>query len=99
MVRYYAWSLGPRGIRTNAIMPLSYIKNESRAFYDGDVARKAVYAEFVPLGRMGEASENANAIDFLCSDKASFINGQCLFVDGGVSSVWGEEIARKISGV
>jgi NAD(P)-dependent dehydrogenase (short-subunit alcohol dehydrogenase family) len=99
MVRYYAWVLGRRGIRVNAIMPLTYMKQESRQFYENNTKLLEVYDRFVPLRRMGEAEDCANAIDFLCSDKAAFINGQSLFIDGGVSVVWPEEVAKTIAGV
>ncbi len=46
---------------------------------------------------MGDAEDSANLLDFLCSDKAAFVNGQCIFVDGGVSAVWPEEVARNLS--
>jgi NAD(P)-dependent dehydrogenase (short-subunit alcohol dehydrogenase family) len=95
MVRYYAFSLGQRGIRINAIMPLTYIKETSRAYYQSQPQLMSRYSRLVPLRRMGEARDSANALDFLCSEKASFINGQCLFVDGGVSAVWPEEIAER----
>jgi enoyl-[acyl-carrier-protein] reductase (NADH) len=48
---------------------------------------------------MGNAEDSANLLDFLCSDKAAFINGQCIFVDGGVSVVWQEELAKKMGAV
>jgi len=41
----------------------------------------------IPMGRMGEAEEVANAIAFLASDAASYITGTCIHVDGGVSGV------------
>ncbi|MEW6671982.1 MAG: SDR family oxidoreductase [Thermodesulfobacteriota bacterium] len=41
----------------------------------------------IPLGRMGEAKEVANAIAFLASDAASYITGTCIHVDGGLSGV------------
>ncbi len=99
MVRYYAWELGRRGIRANAAMPLTYIKPESRAFYASKPDLQALYDRFVPLRRLGEADDSANLLDFLCSEKASFINGQCIFVDGGVSVVWPEELARNLTGL
>jgi NAD(P)-dependent dehydrogenase (short-subunit alcohol dehydrogenase family) len=99
MVRFYAWSLGPRGIRVNAVMPLSYIKDESRPFYSENAELKALYRKLIPVGRMGEAADTANAIDFLCSEKAAFISGQSIFVDGGASIVWPEEVAKSFSGL
>lgn len=99
MVRYYAWALGRRGIRSNAIMPLTYVKPESREFYRTNARLLDVYDRLVPLRRPGDAEDSANAVDFLCSDKAAFINGQSLFVDGGVSAVWPEEVAKSFAGV
>ena len=58
-----------------------------------------VFRRLVPLGRMGTAEESANALDFLCSERASFINGQSLFLDGGVSVVFQEEVAKNFSGL
>jgi NAD(P)-dependent dehydrogenase (short-subunit alcohol dehydrogenase family) len=57
-----------------------------------------LYRRLVPLGRLGTAQESADAIDFLCSERASFINGQGLFLDGGVSVVWQEEVAKTFAG-
>lgn len=99
MVRHYAATLGRKGIRVNAIMPLTYLKPESRAFYESNDKLMDLYRRLVPLGRLGTAEESANAIDFLCSDRASFINGQSLFLDGGVSVVWQEEVAKTFSGL
>ena len=98
MVRHYAATLGRKGIRVNAIMPLTYLKPESRAFYEGDAKLMDLYRRLVPLGRLGTAQESAHAIDFLCSERASFINGQRLFLDGGVSVVWQEEVAKTFAG-
>jgi NAD(P)-dependent dehydrogenase (short-subunit alcohol dehydrogenase family) len=97
LVRYYASSLGRRGIRINAIMPLTYLKPESKEFYLSNQALMDVYKRFVPLGRLGDVEDSANMIEFLCSSKAGFINGQCIFVDGGVSVVWQEALARDFS--
>jgi len=99
MVRYYAWTLGRKGVRCNAIMPLTYAKPETRQFYAANPKLMDVYDRFVPLRRMGDADDSANLVDFLCSTKAAFINGQCIFVDGGVSVVWPEELARSFYNV
>jgi NAD(P)-dependent dehydrogenase (short-subunit alcohol dehydrogenase family) len=99
MVRYYAWTLGRKGIRINAIMPLTYMKPESKDFYLGNKALLDVYKRFVPLGRPGDVGESADLLEFLCSRKATFINGQCIFVDGGASVVWQEALAKDFSGL
>ena len=51
--------------------------------------------QITPLRRMGTAKDIANAVAFLCSDKSSFITGQSIYVDGGLSLVGQESIARK----
>lgn len=99
MVRYYASTLGRRGIRVNAIMPLTYMKDESRQFYESNAGLMDVYERLVPLRRMGHAEDSANALNFLCSEQASFINGQSLLIDGGVSVVWPEEVAKNFAGL
>jgi NAD(P)-dependent dehydrogenase (short-subunit alcohol dehydrogenase family) len=99
LVRYYAATLGRRGIRVNAIMPLTYLKRESRVFYEQNETLMDTYRRLVPLGRLGTAEESADALDFLCSARASFITGQCLFLDGGVSTIWQEEVAKSFSGL
>ena len=97
MTRYYAWQLGQRGIRVNGVMPLSYIKDEARDFYKSKPELTDLYKRFVPLGRMGDSHDSANLLDFLCSEKAGFINGQCIFVDGGVSVIWQEGLAKSLT--
>ena len=99
LVRHNAWTLGRQGVRVNAIMPLTYLKPESRQYYLDNEAMMTLYHKFVPLGRLGEATECANVVGFLCSPQASFVTGQCLFVDGGVSTVWPEECAKNISNI
>jgi NAD(P)-dependent dehydrogenase (short-subunit alcohol dehydrogenase family) len=99
LVKYYAWALGARGLRINAVMPLTYQKAESRQHYVANQPLMDLYRRIVPLGRMGTADDSANLIDFLCSGKAGFLTGQCIAVDGGVSVVWGEELARRLTGI
>jgi NAD(P)-dependent dehydrogenase (short-subunit alcohol dehydrogenase family) len=99
MVRYYAWTLGRKGVRVNAIMPLTYMKPESKDFYLGNKALLEVYKRFVPLGRLGDVGDSADMLEFLCSRKAAFINGQCIFVDGGASVVWQEALAKDMAGL
>ena len=54
--------------------------------FTGNAERKAGLVATVPLGRVGQPDEIADAIVFLCSDQASFISGHVLSVDGGKSA-------------
>ena len=47
------------------------------------MAIRADYHDVIPLNRYGTTDEIANAVGYLCSDAASYINGQVLAVDGG----------------
>lgn len=99
MACYYAVTLGHRGIRVNCVSPCTFVKEENREFYSKNVALQNVFKQTIPLGRMGTAGEVANVIAFLCSPKASFVTGQRITVDGGVSLVSQEALARKIAGI
>jgi NAD(P)-dependent dehydrogenase (short-subunit alcohol dehydrogenase family) len=55
------------------------------ARFTGTPEKKAALTATVPMGRLGLTEELANAIVFLASDAASFINGHILNVDGGKS--------------
>lgn len=85
MTRAMAVELSPFGIRVNCIAP-GFIRTEMLAkALDGDAARKARILERTPLHRMGESADIANAVVFLSSAAASYINGVILPVDGGNS--------------
>jgi len=97
MARFYAVNLGKKGIRSNIVTPFTFLKEESRQFYIDNKQLHQLYRDMIPLGRMGTTEDSANAIAFLCSTQASFINGQNLYVDGGLSLVWPETLARQIA--
>lgn len=75
-----AKELGPSGIRVNCIAP-GVIDTEMNSMHSSDVMESL--AEETPLGRIGSPEDIAEAAAFLASDKACFINGQILGVDGG----------------
>ena len=75
-----AQELGPSGIRVNCVSP-GCIDTQMNAGYSKD-ERKAL-EERTPLGRFGTPEDVAKAVAFLASDKASFITGADLLVDGG----------------
>jgi NAD(P)-dependent dehydrogenase (short-subunit alcohol dehydrogenase family) len=97
MVRYYAVALGPRQVRVNAISPGTIVKEESKAFYASQPELEQLYREIVPLGRMGTAEDLAGVAQFLLSDRASFLTGQNIVLDGGVSLRSHESLARSAS--
>jgi len=99
MVHYYAATLGPKGIRVNAVAPGTTVKDESKAFYDAHPAIGALFEQIVPLRRMGASRDVAELVAFLASGRASFITGQEIAVDGGVSVLGQEALARAVKGV
>ena len=95
MARYYAATLGCLGIRVNCVTPGTVLKDESRDFYFRNRQLMKLYEHVTPLARMGISEDLANVIGFLCSDSASFVTGQDIAVDGGLSLLWQESLARK----
>ena len=75
---------GPRGIRCNAVGPGLVPTPGTGSVYD-DPEVRAVRAEAVPLRRLAEPSDIAGVVSFLASDDASYVNGQVIYVDGGLS--------------
>jgi NAD(P)-dependent dehydrogenase (short-subunit alcohol dehydrogenase family) len=73
------------GVRVNAIAP-GPTDTEMLGRLARDPARRAALIAGVPLGRLGTPEEVAEAILFIASDKAAFITGQVLCVDGGKSA-------------
>jgi NAD(P)-dependent dehydrogenase (short-subunit alcohol dehydrogenase family) len=70
------------GVRVNAVAP-GPVDTEMLNRFTGNAERKAGVMAGVPLKRVGKPDEIAEAIAFLASDKASFITGQILGVNGG----------------
>lgn len=79
-----AMELGPHGIRTNAIGPGLIVSDGTANRFQGD--RKAERAKGVPIGRVGDPTDIADVISFLCSNDARYVNGQLIYADGGVSA-------------
>ena len=76
-----AKELAGRSITVNAVAP-GFIETDMTAALS-DEARQA-YARDIPLGRLGTAQDVADAVAFLASDKAAYITGQVLAVNGGL---------------
>lgn len=77
-----ALSLAPHGIRVNAVGPGS-IDTEMMAGVNANPEALAKVMSRTPIGRVGTAREIGDTVAFLASDKASYITGQTIYVDGG----------------
>jgi 3-oxoacyl-[acyl-carrier protein] reductase len=76
-----AREVAPRGIRANAIAP-GFIDTEMTRVLEDSVREKLI--EQIPLARLGEPEDVARCVSFLVSEKASYITGQVISVNGGM---------------
>jgi len=81
LTKQQAVELGDVGIRVNAVCPGPVETEMAKLVHS--VAIRSDYHDAIPQGRYGTCEEVAQAVGFLCSDEASFVNGQFLAVDGG----------------
>ena len=79
LTRHLATVWAPHGIRVNAITPGGVSSGQNTVFSEK-------YAARVPMGRMAKAEEMVGALVFLASDAASYITGQNIVIDGGLSA-------------
>lgn len=85
MTRVLALEWAPYGIRVNAVAPgVTRTQMVAKAIEEKHIDDMA-YLNRIPMRRFGEPDEIANAVYFLCSEQASYINGEVLTVDGGWS--------------
>ena len=85
LTKVTALALAPHGIRVNAIGPGTILTEMAKAaVLQNDEARRRILSRS-PLGRCGEPEEIAAVAAFLASDDASYITGQTIFVDGGLT--------------
>jgi NAD(P)-dependent dehydrogenase (short-subunit alcohol dehydrogenase family) len=81
LTRQQAAELGTMGIRVNAVAPGPVDTAMAKKVHTPEI--RADYHDNIPLNRYGLEEEIAAMILFLCSEKASYINGQMISVDGG----------------
>lgn len=86
LTKAVALEYGKKGIRVNSICPGMTITAAVEQWMKDAPEQSAAFEEKIPLGRMGQAEEQANAAVWLCSDQASYITGVNLAIDGGVTA-------------
>jgi enoyl-[acyl-carrier protein] reductase III len=87
LTRYLAVELGPRGITVNCVNP-GYVETDSVTMYLGDEAGRRAFLEEIenatPLRALGRPDEVASLVAFLCSSESAWMQGQVLYLDGGI---------------
>jgi glucose 1-dehydrogenase len=84
LTRTLALEYAERGIRVNGLGPGATVTPMNDAWVD-DAEKRAIVENHIPMGRSGTSEEMAAVTAFLASDDASYITGQTLFVDGGLT--------------
>lgn len=84
LTKALARDLAPHGVRVNCVAPGPCETDMTHVLQEDANLRRGVLAK-VPLGRIGQADEIAKVVAFLVSDRASFITGETIYVDGGIA--------------
>jgi NAD(P)-dependent dehydrogenase (short-subunit alcohol dehydrogenase family) len=83
--RYLAKELGAKGIRANVVAPGPIETDFNSAAIRNNPQMKERLSGLSPLGRVGKAEDIGGVVAFLCTDEASWINGQRIEVSGGIN--------------
>jgi len=81
-----ALEFSAQGIRVNAVNPAVIDTEMVDRLADGMNVKKDDLTTFHPIGRLGRVDEVAEAVLWLCSDKASFVTGHSMMIDGGFTA-------------
>jgi len=97
LTRQLAVEYGPDNIRVNAICPGHIVTERMEVRWREHPDTLRFFAEQYPLRRTGTPDDIANAVLFLCSGEASFITGQALVVDGGLTLQIQEDLGVRLA--
>jgi NAD(P)-dependent dehydrogenase (short-subunit alcohol dehydrogenase family) len=97
LTRQLAVEYGPDGIRVNAICPGHIVTERSGVQWQQHPSGLRFFEQQYPLRRTGLPLDIANAVVFLCSEEASFITGQALTVDGGLTIQLQEDLGVRLA--
>jgi NAD(P)-dependent dehydrogenase (short-subunit alcohol dehydrogenase family) len=87
LTKYLAVAGGPHRARVNCVLPGLIVQEEHRPRFEapGNEAYRALTAHYQPLGEVGSERDVAEAVLYLCSDRARYVSGSCLTLDGGAT--------------
>lgn len=87
LTRYLAVAAGPHRVRVNCVLPGLIVQDEHRARFDaeGNEKFRDAAARYQPLGYVGSEADVAEAVLYLCSERARYVSGSCLVIDGGAT--------------
>lgn len=96
LTRYLAFQFGPMGVRVNAVAP-GLVDRDSALSVSDHPERAALIRQLIPLERAATSSDIANVVIFLSTKAGSYITGQSIVTDGGLSL--GEQfgVAKKVA--
>ena len=82
MTRSLARELGPKGFRVNSVLP-GYMETDMSKSLDSSQRNQIIRR--TPLGRLATTVDVVQVVEFLISDRSSFVTGQSIVVDGGIT--------------
>ncbi len=85
MGRTWALELAPQGVTVNIVAPGPVRSEMFHEVIEADSEREKALAAAIPVKRIGDPEDVANAVSFFCSEKSGFVTGQVLYVCGGSS--------------
>ena len=85
MIQAIAAEVAPLGIRVNNVNPGYVVTPMFRRFFDPESEAAAAFKKHAPVGRFAQPAEVAELVVWLASERASFITGQAISVDGGLT--------------